>query len=431
MLGQPLSSRDEFEPSRWIRSGDTVVWGQAAAEPLGLTERLMAERHSVGAFSCFFGMNLSGTARPEHSDCATFLSYTAAGTNRALSIAGCLDVLPIHYSDYPRFFACGRLAADVVLLQVSPADATGRHSLGLADEYLSAAIDAARVVIAEVNDRVPHTSSRLLAPAEFDLIVQASRDPLTATPSEPSVVEREIARNVAERIEDGSTLQTGIGALPDAILTALSGHSGLGLHTGSLGDRALGLIEAGVITNEHKSIDPGVAVAAVLIGSEHLYRFADCNPELQLRPTQYTHDPELLAAQRRFVAINTAFEVDLTGQINAEVAGGRYIGAVGGSMDFLRGAARSDGGLPIVALPSTARGSSRIVARLSGPVSTPRADAGLIVTEHGAVDLRGLTLSQRRRQMLELVDPEHREAVERECPAAAVPPAPAPIPTKE
>lgn len=414
-MSEQATSSEGFEPSRWIRSGDTVVWGQAAAEPRGLTERLMAERHTIGPFSCFFAMNLGESVRPEHADCVSFRSYTAAGTNRALSAAGVLEVLPIHYSDYPRFFASGRLAADVVLLQVSPADEQGRHSLGLADEYLSAAIDASRTVIAEVNDRIPRTTSRLLATEEIDLLVASSVPPAEFAPAEPSPTELAISANVAELIEDGSTLQTGIGALPDAILSALSGHAELGLHTGSLGDRALDLIEAGAITNARKSVDPGLAVAAVLIGTERLYRFAADNPELALRPTEYTHAPELLARQRRFVAINTAFEIDLSGQINAEVAGGRYLGAVGGAMDFLRGAARSEGGLPIVALPSTARGSSRIVARLSGPVSTPRADAGVIVTEHGAADLRGLTIAERLPRMLGLVDPEHRETVEREA----------------
>jgi acyl-CoA hydrolase len=402
-------SSSSFQPDRWVRAGDTVVWGQAAAEPRGLTAPLLAARHSIGTFRCFFGMNLSETVQPEHADVVTFLSYTAAGSNRRLSAAGALEILPIHYSDYPRFFASGRLPVDVVLLQVPPPDDQGRFSLGFADEYLSAALESARVVIGEVNEHAPRTSSRLLDADDFDLLVPGSAPPPAVEPREPSDVEREISRRVGELIEDGSTLQTGIGALPDAILAALAGHRDLGLHSGSIGDRALDLIEAGAITNAAKTIDPGLAVAAVLIGSERLYRFADDNPELLLRDTRYTHDAERLAAQRRFVAINTAFEVDLTGQINAEMAGGRYLGAVGGSMDFLRGAARSEGGVPIVALPSTAGGSSRIVARLNGPVSTPRADAGVIVTEHGVADLRGLAIRERPRRMLELAAPEHRE----------------------
>jgi acyl-CoA hydrolase len=411
-MASSASSSTSFEPDRWVREGDTVAWGQAAAEPRGLTAPLLAARHTIGPFRCFFAMNLGDTVRPEHADVVTFLSYTAAGSNRRLSDAGALEILPIHYSDYPRFMANGRLPVDVVLLQVPPPDAEGRYSLGFADEYLSAAIENARVVIGEVNEHAPRTNSRMLTADDFDLLVPGDAPPPTVEPREPSAVEREIGRRIAELVEDGSTLQTGIGSLPDAILAALGDRRDLGLHSGSIGDRALDLIEAGAITNARKSVDPGVSVAAVLIGSERLYRFADDNPELALRDTRYTHDAERLAAQRRLVAINTAFEVDLTGQINAEVAGGRYLGAVGGSMDFLRGAARSDGGLPIIALPSTARDSSRIVAKLSGPVSTPRADAGLIVTEHGVADLRGLTIRERPARMLDLVAPEHREALE-------------------
>lgn len=414
-MAERLDNGERFEPARWIRPGDTVVWGQARAEPLTLTERLMEERESIGRFGCFFAMNVSRTLQPRYADTIDFCSYTAAGSNRELSEAEGLEVLPAHYSDLPRFLASGRIPCDVVLLQLSPPNRDGLFSLGLADEYLSAAIDAARVVIAEVNERVPITSSRLLAEDEIDLIVPSAREPAPLAAAEPGEVELRIARNVAALVEDGATLQTGIGSLPDAILAALDGHRELGIHTGSIGDRAVELIEKGVITNARKSIDPGVSVAAVLIGGARLLRFAHENPALRLRDTAYTHDPARLAAQRGLVAINSAFEVDLTGQVNAEVAAGRYLGAVGGGMDFLRGAARAEGGLPIVALPSTAGERSRIVGRLSGPVSTPRADAGVIVTEHGSADLRGLTLAARRREMLRLVHPDHREAVEAEA----------------
>ena len=171
------------------------------------------------------------------------------------------------------------------------------------------------------------------------------------------------------------------------------------------------LAEAGALTNDRKAIDRGVSIAALLVGSARLQRFAHRNPALQLRASDYTHAAATLAAIEQFVAINSAVEVDLSGQVNAELAGGRYVGAVGGAPDFLRAAQRSRGGLPIVALPATAGVRSRIVANLSGPVTTPRCDAGLIVTEHGVADLRGLTLRQRRRRMIDLAAPEHREAL--------------------
>ena len=182
-----------------------------------------------------------------------------------------------------------------------------------------------------------------------------------------------------------------------------------------MGDGIAALAEAGVLTNARKSLDTGVGIGGILMGGERLRRWAHRNPQIELRGTDYTHDPEVLAASHKLTAINAAIEVDLTGQINAEVAAGCYVGAVGGAVDFLRGAARSKGGLPIVALPATAKGKTRIVAQLSGPVSTPRSDGGLIVTEHGVADLRGQTLSRRVRRLIDIAAPEHRADLERQA----------------
>ena len=203
-------------------------------------------------------------------------------------------------------------------------------------------------------------------------------------------------------MEDGATLQCGLGAIPEAALRALHGRRDLGVHSGTVGDAVIELMEAGVVTNARKRRDHGASIAGVLMGSERLHRFAHRNKALQMRGTEYTHHPEVLASLPRFVAINSAVEVDLTGQVNAEVAAGSYVGAVGGAVDFLRGAHRSRGGVPIVALPSTAGAHSRIVASLSGPVSTPRCDAGVFVTEYGVADLRGLPLAARMHRMLDI-----------------------------
>lgn len=210
----------------------------------------------------------------------------------------------------------------------------------------------------------------------------------------PDSVATRIAAHVASLVPDGATIQVGLGALPEAVVSGLSGHRDLGVHSGLVGDAVAELMNAGVITNARKAFDRGSTVGGMLVGSQRLFRLADRNPAIQLRDTGYTHDADLLAAQHRFVAINSAVEVDLTGQINAEVAGGAYVGAVGGSVDFLRGAARAPGGLPIIAIPS-----ERIVETLSGPVTTARADAGIIVTEHGIADLRGQSLRGRRSRL--------------------------------
>ena len=268
------------------------------------------------------------------------------------------------------------------------------------------------MTLAEVHPDVPWShGTRHLHRAEMDLCVTASYPLPQPVASSNGAVEQAIARHVAGYIEDGATLQTGLGAIPQAVLAALHDRRDLGVHSGVIGDAVVELAEAGVVTNARKSIDRGASVAGLLMGSARLHRYAHRNPSLQMRSSEYTHDPQVLAAIDRFVAINSAIEVDLTGQVNAELAGGAYVGAVGGALDFLRAAQRSRGGVPIVALPSTVGAASRIVPRLSGPVTTPRSDAGVIVTEHGAADLRGLPLRQRVERMLAIAHPAHRAAL--------------------
>lgn len=402
-----------------VRPGDTFWWGQATAEPLTLTQALTTHRHAIaqgGRLRVFVGIGLADTLRPEQADVLDFFGYAASGPHRALAKAGVLDIVPCHYSHLPQLIAQGSLPADVVLVQVSPPDAQGRYSLGLVHEYLTAALEKARVVVAEVNPDIPWThGSVYLTEADMALCVAATVAPAVLARSEPGPAEQAIAQHIAARIEDGSCLQVGIGNLPEAVLAALHQHRDLGLHSGAIGDGMAALAQAGVLTNARKTTDTGVGIAGILMGSQALRSWAHQNPQLQLRPTSYTHDAQVLSSIDKLVAINSAIEVDLTGQINAEVAGGVYLGAVGGAIDFLRGAARSRGGLPIVALPASVKGKSRIVAQLSGPVSTPRADAGLIVTQYGVADLRGQTLSQRVHRMLDIAPPEHREALEQQA----------------
>lgn len=402
-----------------IRPGDTLWWGQATAEPLTLTRAVTAHRHALaqgGRLRVFVGMAASDTLQPGQADVLDFFGYAAGGAHRALAQAGVLDILPSHYSQLPGLIRAGVLPADVLLLQVSPPDEAGRYSLGLVQEYLPAVLERARVVIAEVHPDIPWTHGGVsLQAGDFALLIESEHPPLDQSRSAPGPVEQAIARHVAALVEDGATLQLGVGNLPEAVLAALHGHRDLGLHSGAVGDGIALLAEAGVLTNARKSLDTGVGIGGILMGGDRLRRWAHRNPALQLRATDYTHHPEVLAASHKLAAINGAIEVDLTGQINAEVAAGCYVGAVGGAVDFLRGAARSKGGLPVVALPATAKGRTRIVAQLSGPVSTPRSDAGLIVTEHGVADLRGQTLSRRVRRLIDIAAPEHREDLERQA----------------
>ena len=232
--------------------------------------------------------------------------------------------------------------------------------------------------------------------------------------SAPGYLEDTIGREAAELIEDGSTLQIGIGTIPDAVLAQLRDRRDLGVHSGAIGDGIAALWEAGIVTNARKAIDIGVSITGSLIGGGRLRAFAHMNSALEMRGAEYTHAPDVLGRIDQLVALNSAVEVDLSGQVNSEVARGAYVGAVGGIVDFLRAAASSKGGRPIVALPSTSGDHSRIVTRLSGPVTVARSDPVIVVTEHGRADLSGLSLRQRARSLIAIAHPDHREALERD-----------------
>jgi acyl-CoA hydrolase len=396
------------------------MWGQAAAEPAALIDALVRQRSDIGAFQVFIGASWCRSLTSDIADVIRIRSYCGAGLNRKLAKAGVLDIVPCRYSDLPGLIRRGVLKADVLLLQVSPPDASGRYSLSMAHDYLPAALDSARVVIAEVNHKAPWThGDRYVDESEIDVAVETNRELPEPAVLPPSAVELAIAKRAAALIEDGATLQVGLGTLPAAILAQLGGHRDLGLHTGALVDEAAGLVAAGVITNSRKSIDAGVSVVGVVMGGRRAQALGAANPAVRFRSVEYTHSADVLARLDHLVAINSAIEIDLTGQINAEVAAGTYVGAVGGALDFLEGANRSRGGLPIVALPSSidddGKTRTRVVSRLCGPVSTPRSNAGIVITEHGAADLRGLSIRERIPRMISLAAPEFREQLAREA----------------
>lgn len=407
------SSADTIDLTRFLQSGDTVVWGQACAEPRALTRALAEQAASIGALRCFVGIPAESMITRRAPKQIQVHSYCGSGTNSGLHDAGRLHIWPVRYSDLPEMLSSGALRADVVLVQVSPADVHGRHTLGLADDYFSAAIDTARVVIAEINEYVPRTpGARTLTAEQITAAVHSDEPPGEMPAPTYSAQTRAVASQVARLIPDGATLQFGIGALPEAVLDALRDHRDLGIHSGILNDTAMELIEAGVANGARKTHNRGTAIAGLLGGSRRLFAWADHNPAVELRPTSYTHDRSVLATSHQLAAVNAAIEVDLTGAVNAESVNGRYVGAVGGAADFLRGAYRSPGGLPIIAVPSTAHGRSRIVPVLSGPTSTPRYEPIIVVTEHGVADLRGLPLPARVEQMIAIAHPDHRAALD-------------------
>lgn len=398
-----------------VRPGDHILWGQVTGEPPSLVEALVAQRAALGPLSVFLGTGLGHTLQPEHADHIRMQGLGGLGTTRALANAGALEVLPLHGGQIGRLLDAGRIRCDVVFLMLSPAGPEGTHSLGCAVDYMEAAIRAARTVIAEVSPRVPFTFGHDAIPASrLDAVLETDRAPFGAPPPRIGDAGRAIARHVAALVADGSTIQAGLGELPEAILNALDGHRDLGLHSGILGDAGMQLIERGVLTNARKPIDAGCSVTTTLIGSETLYAFAHRNPAVLLRPCGYTHADAVLGQLPNFVAVNTALEVDLTGQVNAEQAGRTILGGIGGQADFARAASRSPGGCSIIALPATASsGASRIVAGLSGPVTTPRADVDIVVTEHGSADLRGCGLTERHRRLIAIAAPKAREGLER------------------
>ena len=403
----------DLDLREFIRPGDRIVWGQASGEPQTLSEAVVAQRHAIGPVSVFLCSTFTDTLRPEHADRIAMRGFGPMGTSRTLAEAGVLDIVPVHFGQVWRYIQDGLIGCDVAMVALSPPGPDGRHSFGLANDYMQTAMAKARVVLAEVNDRLPWTYgegspdlSRVTA------IVETSRPPIGAGAPRIGPVEQAIAGHVSGYIEDGAVLQMGIGGIPEAVLRNLGDRRDLGFHSGMAGDSLVDLVERGVVTNTRKPIDTGMSVTGVLLGSDRLHRFADRNPALRLRPTWHTHGGDLLRLPD-LVSINSALEVDLTGQVNGESVGATVLGAVGGQPDLVRAAHRAPGGHALLALSSPTRGrtGSRTVRSLSGPVTTPRSDVDVVVTEHGAADLRGLSLGERSRALIAIADPAHRDGL--------------------
>jgi acyl-CoA hydrolase len=405
----------DLDLRQFLKPGDRIVMGQACGEPTTLVEALIAQGPDIGGLSAFIATSFSGLFKPETAESFALSSMGAIGALRAMTAAGKLAVIPCHVSQVGPMIEQGIIGCDVAFIQVSPADAHGNHSCGLIADYVQAAVAQARVVVAEVNDQVPFTHGETIPASAIDVAVRVSRGPVEVAPAKIGETDEAIARFAARYIEDGSVLQTGVGATPDALLRLLKDRKDLGVHSGMLGDGLVELVEAGVVTNARKAIDTGVSINGALIGTRRLYAWADRNPLMRMCATSYTHDAAVLARLDRLVTINSAMEVDLTGQVNAEQSGASYIGGTGGQVDFVRAGARSKGGRSIIALPATAKGGqiSRITPALSGPVTTARTDVDVIVTEFGAAELKGQTLAERTRRLIAIAHPAFQEELDR------------------
>lgn len=403
---------DRLDYGALLRPGGRVLVGQGTAEPLALTARLLAAPPPA-ALPVFLGPMWSGHWGGVMPDQLQLECYGAFGAGARLAREGRLAIYPLHVSALAATMGSDRMPVDAVLIQLRPALNGRGWNLGVARDFVARVARTARLVVAEVNPNLPACHGGDIDDLPITALVEGSAPPVSIATPPLSDTDRRVAAHVAGLIPDGAVLQLGVGTIPAALLAALAGHRDLGLHSGAIPDAVADLIEAGVITNARKERDAGVSVTGMLIGTERLYRLAHGNPAIRLAAQDETHDPAIIAGLSRFHAVNSALEVDLTGQVGSEEAGGRYIGAIGGQLDYVRAAQRAPRGRSIIALPSvTPKGASRIVARVAA-ATCPRADADTFVTEHGVAELRGQPLAERARRMIAIAAPEHREALAR------------------
>lgn len=395
-----------------LRPQEVVGWPQGPGEPLALTETLVAQGAELQKPTLFFGLSSSSTLRAEHAAHFRFRALNGAGSNR--NISKFADIVPCHVSSVPGLLRSGDLHLDVALIQVRPLS-NGKYTTGVISDFTQAMIEKARLVVALLNPALPlMAADAVVDAADIDLLVESDTRIIDMPDPEPSAIERAVAQQVVNLIEDRATVQLGIGTLPVAVAQALGNHRELGVHSGVVPDALIGLVERGVVTNAHKGRDAGRTVTGGLFGTQRLRDFAEKSGTIEMRSADYTHNIAVTSTLSRFVTINSAIEVDLSGQANAEIAGDRYLGAVGGQVDYVRAGVASAGGRSIIAFPSaTPDGKhSRIVASLQGrPVTTARSDVDVIVTEHGAAHLRGCALPERARRLAAIAHPDHREAL--------------------
>ncbi|MDN5842119.1 MAG: acetyl-CoA hydrolase [Alcaligenaceae bacterium] len=408
----PTVPLDRFRFADHVQAGDVVGWPQGPGEPLALTEALTAQRHALEDCALLFGLTQSGTLRPELTDAFRLHALNGAGTSRRVSAVA--EIFPCHVSSIPELLRSGRIRLDVALIHVRPVGG-GRYSLGVIADFTQAMIQRARVVIALVNPALPALLGDALVRAEdINVLVERDERIIEMQDPEPSDLDRVVAANVAALIPDRATVQLGVGNLPTAVAQALFGHRGLGVHSGVVSDVLVDLVERGVVTNAHKGCDEGQTVTGGLFGTGRLRDFARDSGAIDLRSADYTHSPRTAASLNMFHTVNSAVEIDLTGQVNAEVAAGRYLGALGGHADFVRAGTLSPGGRSIIAIASTTADGkhSRLVGSLGlRPVTTSRGDVDAVVTEHGVAHLRGCSLQERIRRLIGVAHPDHRDAL--------------------
>ncbi|HUS14835.1 MAG TPA: acetyl-CoA hydrolase/transferase C-terminal domain-containing protein [Chloroflexia bacterium] len=403
------------EALRAVHSGQRVYIGGGCGEPLLLSQELVRRGEALHEVEVIQILTAGQApyAAPELAGRFRVNALFIGSNVRAAVGEGRADFTPVFLSEIPRLFRAGHLPIDVALISLSPPDSHGYCSFGVEVGVTQAAVENARIVIAEINPHMPRVwGNSFIHLSRIDRCVLVDY-PLPEMPqSSASPVYSQIGRHVADLVEDGATLQLGIGAIPDAVLPYLAEKRDLGIHSEMISDGIIGLIESGVITGRRKTLLPGKVVASFMLGTRRLYEFVHDNPVVELHPSDYTNDPFIISRNDKMVAINSALQIDLTGQVCADSIGTRFYSGVGGQADFMRGAARSPGGKPIIAVPATAMGGavSRIVSTLEpgAGVTTTRNDVHYVVTEYGVADLYGKSVRQRARALIGIAHPDFR-----------------------
>ena len=420
-MGKDIRFVSADEAVKAVKSGDHVHLSSVASAPQVLIEAL-CRRGEAGELKDVRIHHLHTEGPAPYSDPKFngifFHQGFFIGANVRHSVqGGYSDYIPVFLSETQKLYRCGALRCDVAMIQVCPPDRHGFVSLGTSVDATLAAIECAKTVIAVVNRNVPRAWGQAMIPADMiDIFVEDDTPLMEARFSEPDEVETAIGKHCAELIEDGACLQMGIGAIPNAVLAQLGGHRDLGIHTEMFADGVLGLVEKGVITGRNKVTDKGKLVSTFLMGSQKVYDFIDDNPMVAMMDVGYTNDPYIISRNPKMTAINSAVQIDLTGQVCADSIGTKFYSGTGGQVDFIYGASLSEGGKAIIAMPSCTRnGISKIAPTVmeGAGIVTSRAHVHWVVTEYGAVDLYGRSMQERAKLLIGIAHPDHREELDR------------------
>lgn len=421
-----MSWRDDYkkklctaeEAVRHIKSGDALFLGHCVGEPKALVEAMIANAEQYENVEIKQMVNIGGGpyAAPGMEKHFRVNSIFAGASVRDAIAEGRADFTPVFFHEVPKLIREGKLRCDVAMAQVTPPDSEGFCSLGTSIDYTYQSVKTAKTVIVQVNDQVPNTFGDKVHVDDFDYIVEASVPLIELKPGKITEVEEKIGSHCADLVEDRSTLQLGIGGIPDAVMLFLGHKKDLGIHSEMISDGTLALYEKGVITGKYKSFDQGKMLVTFLMGTQKLYDFAHENPEVLARTVDYTNHPAVIMNQYKMVSINSAIQVDLQGQVVSEAIGLRQFSGVGGQVDFVRGVSMSDGGKAIIAIPSvTVKKDGTMISKIvpfvdqGAPITTSRNDVDYVVTEFGIAPLKGKSLRERARNLIDVAHPSVKD----------------------